>query len=163
MNQDNFNRHTFRGQTRRRDDRWYYGWVYGSLVLNEEMTPYEISEFDPEKGGWNQVSIDPATVGQCTGFKDRDGAWIFEGDVVRLTYWWFNGGEQGSILTGEVAYQPEELSYVLRGIKNKDHMLPVGEDGEDGATIAFGALYFEESDLAVIGNVHDSPELLEGD
>lgn len=79
--------------------------------------------------------FDPKTVGQYTGLKDKNGKRIFEGDIV-------------DILT-----ENEEIGVVEY------------EDGgflvsADGFCVDFHA-NINGTDLDVIGNIHDNPELLE--
>lgn len=78
--------------------------------------------------------VDPETVGQYTGLKDKNGTKIFEGDIVE--------------------YNDE------RGIIEYDE-----DDGMYYAKIEFTLYDFSTIDsrwLEVIGNIHDTPELLEG-
>ncbi len=84
----------------------------------------------------NEVhEVDMETVGQYTGLKDKNGVKIFEGDTL--------GG-----IGGVVVWINRETRY---GIS------------------LFGEVYdvyleeLEQEDLEVIGNIHDNPELLEGD
>ena len=77
--------------------------------------------------------VDPATVGQCTGLKDMNGKWIFEGDIVQI-------GEEN----GKIEYSETEAMFQVvfdTWCTDFDH-------------------YFG-TDFEVIGNIHDNPELLE--
>lgn len=89
--------------------------------------------------------VDSATVGQCTGLRDKNGKLIFEGDVIKqdeekqvcgaitLVYWDEKyGGWFASLRSPE---RPSEINEVL----------PLTEVNE-----------FEY----VCGNIHDNPELL---
>lgn len=111
-------------------------WMYGDLLHVNDMRrgrsfleiwePLPEGEFDPcnIKSG----AVNPATVGQYTGVRDKYGVKIFEGDIVLA-----NGGK------------PHEVMFADGGFFM------------DGAAISFNYA----AQFAVIGNIHDNPELLE--
>jgi len=81
---------------------------------------------------WNYRPVDPATVGQFTGLRDRNGTEIYEGDIVQ--------DELGEVFLVEYV----RFGYVLKQIGEPWCRFP-----------------YEYDEYEVIGNIHDNPELLE--
>ena len=111
-------------------------WVEGFLYITHNGE-YEIGRYDP------YVDIEritfvvaPATVGQYTGLTDKNGQMIFEGDIVDI----LTENEE----TGVVAY--DDGGFLVNA---------------DGFCVDFHS-NINGSDLEVIGNIHDNPELLGG-
>lgn len=88
-----------------------------------------------------QVEVDPSTICQCTGAKDKNGKLIWEDDIVQVRY-----------TDGQEAHQEiVNVSYSKHGF------VPFSWEYEcDGCD-----LRCEIIELEVIGNVFDNPELLE--
>ena len=125
-------------------------WVTGYYVKGLDMYDKEVHLiFEPatifysngETDGWNE--IDPPTICQCTGLKDKNGNLIWENDIVFVTD---DDGCSGQIDTGvgEIDFL-DGLWYISGNVQN--------------------ALYDIDKcfQLEVIGNIFDNKELLESE
>lgn len=87
-------------------------------------------------------SVDPATVGQYTGVVDKNGKRIFEGDILKVFYY----GK--SKIFGAVKFDESRFfiddDFMRDCIKAKAPMTEI----------------FSRYEFEVIGNIHDTPELL---
>ena len=129
-------------------------WVEGYLYEHEPPLVGIVSEKDePEVSKWfilrtgfadwnmprpvELVEVDPSTVGQYTGLKDKNGERIFDGDIVQA-HFRTNHSKQIFRVTfddGMFIFNNDYVKLPVRGI--------------------YG--------IKVIGNVHDNPEYMKGD
>ena len=119
-------------------------WVEGSLIYDIEQDEAYIAESFEAKSAYIR-QVDPETVGQYTGLKDKNEVKIFEGDLVvsRFTK------KPYLVCFGEYAYTNEYGDDEdCCGWYNKE---------EDGYVTALGC---PDVWAIVIGNIHDNPELL---
>ena len=100
----------------------------------------------------NEVAVCPLTVGQFTGLTDRNGVKIFEGDIVTGTAYSFER-------TGVIVWIDE-----IAGFGIKYPIRKYAAAWENASILK--QLYKGRNDqfaAAVIGNVHDNPELMKGE
>ena len=115
---------------------WEYGLVAQPHVTEDGIvTSYYFTKLC-EDGHSSQRTVSANTIGQYTGLTDKNGKKIFEGDIVVCELF-----EE----IGQIAYHESEAMFMVEfdtWLTDFDHM--------------YG------TDLEVIGNIHDNPELLGG-
>jgi len=127
-------------------------WVYGDLSQPQYNHPEKSLIYD--ETAWDN-EVDPSTVGQYTGLKDKIGKRIFEGDIVRFTSDPIRYSECGTVVFRKGCY---EIEY-LPEYSNVPYYHRIGKVGTWREMNASGTITYE---YEVIGNIHDNPELLEG-
>ena len=126
-------------------DIWFRGkrkdngeWVYGYYEKYNGGSYINLQTDRLNSGGYpirEFVEVIPETVGQYTGLTDKKGNKIFEGDIVK---WNIN-----------FAIVWQDCKFVIKkdiNAKPYDYVLSC----------------FNGTELKVIGNIHDNPELLKG-
>lgn len=122
-------------------------WVDGSLFIDEKKEKHEILVgYVNYRVGWE---VDPATIGQYTGLKDKNGKKIFEGDIVHVL------GNQNSA-------DWKCVNYIGMVIYKDSGFCIIDGTPDDYGFRRYG-MHRMEFDLEVIGNIHDNPELLKGE
>lgn len=100
---------------------------------------------------------------QSTGLKDKDGTEIYDGYVISVHQFLFDGNEVEKEHVGIVAYNAETASFFLTKIKGDFYSDYTGfAEGEDeiGVPICFFYGLHEES-FKIIGNIYENPALVE--
>ena len=137
-------------------------WVYGNFIEDKwgddnGNTIYAILQDRVAPGIvelWTPVRVIPETVGEYTGLKDKNGKKIFEGDIVRLHYFY-----EAVDPTTLGRYEAEQTIIATIRIWN----MGVGFDpvGDDIGGYLCDWIDSPQDELDIIGNIHDNPELLE--
>lgn len=96
------------------------------------------------EGKW--IEVIPRTVGQYTGLKDRNGTKIFEGDIVQTNKFFLSVGLNAKYV---IEYDVEIACFI--GTMQK------------GCIKHFTTFQNDSDQFEVIGNIHDNPELLNGE
>lgn len=119
-------------------------WVYGSFLQVEHEDGSFTTAIFHKKDACGDAEVYPATIGQYTGLKDKNGKRIFEGDIVYVTglmphpTWGYDS------VTGVVEWCGG--AFEVEGKANDDY-------------VPYGLLYDScDACREIIGNIHDNPE-----
>ena len=129
-----------------------HNWCFGSLDTIEDDRAIII--YSDRFGNKCRIFVDPSTVGEYTGLKDKNGQRIFEGDIVKNEWCFIKGnsivrfGEYKS-LDSSNDYQCGHLGFYLEHISDFNKR-----------TVRKDIMYFANK-CEIIGNIHDNPEMLE--
>lgn len=137
---------TFRGK--RKNEQW----VYGSLVVSENIAPaiyYEVGKGLVKQLDWCYAS--PESIGQYTGLTDKNGVKIFEGDIIKTPR-----GFIGEVVFGRAE---EECTHREHRRKITDVYTTYGWifKRADGYTCAIDDEILQGE---LLGNITDNPELM---
>ena len=113
-------------------------------VFNEYWTDKQIKE----NAGWllfpNNSNINDIEIERCTGFKDKNGKLIYEGDIIK------------TIDGNGVVYRRQDGSFAIR---NDNYI--IHQDGFCPFDISISFYSRNKEALEIIGTIHNNPELLE--
>lgn len=125
-------------------------WVYGSLVVSENTDPaiyYEVGKGVVKQLDWCYVN--PDTIGQYTGLKDKNGVKIFEGDFVCFSYITDEINPIEIECLAKVVF--EDGSFMIKCVKGHVH---------NSMQRALFAMDYFNIKVEVVGNITDNPELI---
>lgn len=118
-------------------------WVEGcGIIATENWVSIftVIDDIDENSSEVNEIEVIPETVGQFTGLSDKNGNRIFEGDIVKTD-----------------KFSEPNKQYIIK------YDLQFGAFiGQDRYNCYFVTFDGDSDEFEVIGNIHDSPELLKG-
>ena len=134
-------------------------WLEGSFLNDRDGSFYicpAVSDISYGDGGNRRrigcwYKVDPSTVGQYTGLKDKNGKRIFDGDILQIA----------KIADGLGGYYQPLLDYPMNVVVKWDLCAWMWETlCEDKRYISFPDAWCHY-ECEVIGNITDNPELLE--
>ena len=128
-------------------------WVYGDLLHNFFKIGDTCISIEKMAG---VLQVDPDTIGQHAGLKDKNGKRIFEGDIIRTHY----ANTIATDFVEQVVFHNGRFTslYELHGPGN----------GKMFSNLPDGIPHLPQDKTPymdwcyVIGNLHDNPELLKG-
>ena len=122
-------------------------WVYGNLLQSEKNTHGEtichiVTRFAFDNN-CRQYEVDPETVGQYIGLKDKSGKRIFEGDFIKCS-----GGLRLEFYpdSGVVVYNVDSFSMRAKT--------------ESGDPWHFSINFSDGTEIEILGHIHENSELL---
>lgn len=136
----------FRGK-RIDNGEWVYGYYYKAKYyrIDDELCDYitvpHLNEYNVPSSNY---VVDPSTIGQHTGLKDKNGTKIFEDDIVLVPY-----------IDPIFKYKWDNTLSERAIIKYDDGMFYV-EYMESGDKFTLFAM---DGNMKIIGNIYDNPEL----
>lgn len=133
-------RYLFRGKRKDNGE-----WAYGGLDTDWGLEPKDRDRYWIIQAYLGEALVIPETIGQCTGLRDKNGNWIFEGDIAK-----FRRFENNYI--GKIIFNHKTAGFEFRW------NIVAGAYGEK-ATYTANLSVCDE--IEVFGSVHDNPELLE--
>lgn len=139
------NRYLFKAKTARIVDSFNNAedgiWVKGYLRC--DTGKWEISQFEYDRADYVWYEVDPSTICQCTGLKDKNGKLIWENDIVK--------DKHGNFY--KAFWQNNYYQFSLSCVKAD--VFPIGAK--------WNLWSFKSFEIEVIGNIFDNSELLESE
>lgn len=147
-------------------------WVYGYLAkfrnYKNEVYTAIIQICDNKTGETcleSIVSVDPETVGQFIGIKDKHGKEIYDGDIMeshcelQVVCYWRIGFDSGAGLCGYMLIPLRDFSFEFKKSLDRDF--------KENYTVRWGDDRFLDCDRCVdlstdyvVGNIWDNPEMI---
>lgn len=112
-------------------------WVYGDIETSPQKGYMTIHTYDEDGFYERAYIVDPASVGQFTGLHDKNDTPIYEGDIITAV----------RDVPLRVFYDENSTSFKVTNEHESDWSMSLGDLA---------------GTVTVIGNVYDSPDLLEG-
>ena len=124
--------------------------AYGSLLMYPDGTTTIFENIRASE--FYCIGVAPTTVCQFTGFHDKNGKEIYEGDVLRSDEYPFSSVKDGKRdnYFGIVFYSEEGAAFGIMAAKNHEFRTRGIFDG-----VSYGISQDKLKDFEVIGNIHE--------
>ena len=148
------NRYLFKAK-RLDNGEWVQGVPFkieGKIVIlindNENILRVHYLEENMWEADIYAVEVDPSTICQCTGLRDKNGKLIWENDIAKFDVYYYEKLESSIISQIKWCNDLCTLSLVVN---------------DRGTRGTLGHLMDLNKEIEVIGNIFDNPELLESE
>lgn len=132
-------------------------WVHGSLRC--DVGKYTIFQFETARADYVEYEIDPSTICQCIGKRDKYNHLIFENDLMDgFIYPYLSGLDSEHDYFAEVCWCDDAAGFGICTHKYKNSDVRGSADGEVDLLEDFDSSKWE-----IIGNIFDNKELLESE
>ena len=134
----------FRGKTVKSKE-----WIYGSFVTRKNRSWihfYDVNNFEC------LYEVDESTVGQYTGLKDKNGVEIYERDIVKRKFAFYQD-------VSEVVFDNDTAAFGMVSIKELDNQSI--STFKKGRRVSFNKNFVDGYDyVEVIGNIYENKDLV---
>lgn len=123
------------------DDEWVDGY-YVCLNCKSHRIYTGFAEVDCGTYYPDFYTVDPKTIGRCTGISDKNGTKIFEGDIIKTKKY------------GKIVGHSNVNDYDIFAVEYEPAVFRLVNHSRGFNLVGDG------TDYEVVGNIHDNPELL---
>ena len=129
-------------------------WVYGSLLIDNRQNAYGPQIMWYEEGaGFVSADVELDSIGEYTGLHDKNGKRVFEGDIVKIHQFLFDGNEYEHETKGAIKWG--EYGWLLSQIEGEAVNKYMGYKNGEGETYFINFYGLHEESFEVIGNIHE--------